>query len=55
METTVGRSTLSLRIRDDIKQEAKKFAEKEHRSLSNFFEFLVLNWKERQNTGSTQQ
>ncbi len=39
------RSTLSLRIRDDIKEQAKVFAEKEHRSLSNFFEFLVLNWE----------
>ncbi len=45
MKTTTTRSILSVRIREDIKQQAKIFAEKEHRSLSNFIEYLVLNWK----------
>ncbi len=46
MEATTSRSTLSVRIREDIKEQAKMFAKKEHRSLSNFIEFLVLNWGE---------
>ncbi len=43
---TIARSTLSVRIREDIKQQAKAFAKKEHRSLSNFIEYLVLNWRD---------
>lgn len=44
---TIGRSTLSIRIRDDIKLQAKALAKEEHRSLSNFIEFLVLNWRDK--------
>ncbi len=42
---TIERSTLSVRIRGDIKADAKELAQEEHRSLSNFIEFLILQWK----------
>ncbi len=48
MEKTLERSTLSLRLRNDIKEKAKKFAQKEHRSLSNYIEFLILKEEKRQ-------
>ncbi len=48
METTLERTTLSIRVRNDIKEKAKELAKKEHRSLSNYIEFLILQEDKKQ-------
>ncbi len=42
METAINRVTTSLRMRSDIKALGQKMAEKTHRSLCNYIEYLIL-------------
>ena len=44
MEATLRRYPTSIRFREDIYQNLRSAAEIEHRSVTNFLEFVLLDW-----------